>query len=222
MPRPIKYSKDHAHCCECGGLHETVSLTRGYCPPCYGEFQERAEFIMSKANDKALADVSRKVLAGLASNRGEPTSPQILDAAIAKLGGAQGFGELIAEGRMRASGKGLTPEEIAAGATSSPQLAFKYDELIARISLKNDEREEMEISNLSNDELLNTLKGLVQEVSKESEDFRKVLLSQILQEQPDLIHEAMNQAGVPLLEAEVQPPSAEDYADAGLDEKWED
>ena len=177
---------------------------------------------MARADDKALADVSRKVLAGLTDSKGEPTSPQIFDAAVAELGGVNEFGKMLARSRRRASGDDLTPEEVDNGARSSPTLAFKYDELLTRLSLKNDEREEIEIANLSDDELLNTLKGLVLEVAKDSEDFRKVLLNAVLDKQPDLIHEAMNMADIPLLEAKAEEVTAEDVADIGIDEKWED
>lgn len=217
------FCEDHSGCLGCSKVFHDSDLNDGWCSECHQERLRRNRLIMSRADDRALAEVSKRVLAGLASvNKGEPTSPAILESTIRELGGVDEVGRMIALARRKASGADLTPEQREAGMKASPSLAFKYDELIVRLSLKNDERESLEISNLTDDELRNTLKGLTNEILSESEEYRKLMLKEIIKKQPDLIHEAMNEAGVPLLDGESKEITSEDVLEAGLDDKWED
>lgn len=198
-------------------------MVYGMCPDCHQRRLERNDLIMAAADQRAIAEASRRVLAGLANtNKGEPTTPAIMDAALRHLGGTEELGKMIAKARSEANGDNLTPQQLQAGVKPSRQLAFKYDELLVRMAMKNDERESLEISNLTDEELRSTLKGLTEEIISESEDYRRMMIQQILEHQPDLIHDAMNAAGMPLVEGESKALSEDDILDAGLDDDYEE
>lgn len=158
---------------------------------------------MKKANEAALSDLSRKILSDIKQNRGEATTPRILDAALAELGGVESVGRLIADGYRKASGN-LKPEEIAQGAKANASLEHRYAELLARISIKNDERESGDFSGLNEEDLRNTLIALVRELVAENDEFRRLAVMEGIKSQPDLIHEAMNLAGMPVSEGSVE------------------
>lgn len=180
----------------------TITHSR-LCLDC-GDFAlSRREDCMEKADNKALADLSRRLLSDIKAAKGEATTPQILHSALEELGGVEGVGKLVARGYKRASGD-LTPQELAKGMKANANLEHKYADLITRISIKNDERESTDISNLSDEDLRNTLIALARELVVEHAEFRRLVVMEGIRSQPDLIHEAMNVAGMPVADQPTQ------------------
>lgn len=162
---------------------------------------------MAKADGQTLAKLARELTASLkASNKGEPTSPKILEAALSKLGthyskpGAEALGELISEQLLKATGQTLTPLEREDW-KHSPLVIHRFAELLTRLSTKNDERQALDVSSLSEEDLLSSLTTLVMDMIENNAEYRRMAVLEGIRKQPDLIHEAMTIAGMPVVES---------------------
>lgn len=181
-------------------------LSSGRCYPCEVESHREREIILAKADGQTLAKLARELTASLkASNKGEPTSPKILEAALQKLGthysrpGAEALGELISDQLLKATGQGLTPVERE-NWRHSPLVIHRFAELLTRLSVKNDERQSLDVSSLSEDDLLASLTALVMDMIENNAEYRRLAVMEGIRKQPDLIHEAMTIAGMPVVD----------------------
>lgn len=182
-------------------------LSSGQCYPCELKARKAREIILAKADGQTLAKLARELTASLkASNKGEPTSPKILEAALSKLGthyskpGAEALGELISEQLLKATGQTLTPLEREDW-KHSPLVIHRFAELLTRLSTKNDERQSLDVSSLSEEDLLSSLTMLVMDMIENNAEYRRMAVLEGIRKQPDLIHEAMTIAGMPVVES---------------------
>lgn len=171
---------------------------------------------MSRAEERSLGLAARKILSDMSKNKSEPQAPGVVDSFMRQLGGPEGFGEIIAEEIKKARGE-IDPAN-AGHYKPSQHMTLKLLEMSSRIMLQNDDREETGFAHMSDEELLNTLRGLAVDLARNNPEFRRIIAIEAVRNQPDLIHELMNISGMPVVES--APESIEeDFRDAGLDEE---
>jgi hypothetical protein len=182
--------KDYLNCLGCGTLTEKSQLSKGRCIACLNSAIVDAKAAVKRADEHALANVARVLLSGIASvGKGEPTSPAILQAALEELGGVEAFGRMIGRQIKIATGEDISSLPTASQSKwrHSPQIAFKFAELIARLSVRVDERQSVDLSALSQDELVNSLQSLALDLAQTSPEYRELMFKMITQIDPGLI-----------------------------------
>ena len=210
MPNPLAFGANHATCAGCATLFENKHLIGGRCEPCNVAKSSRREMILAKADGQTLAKLARELTASIkATNKGEPTSPKILESALERLGkaykkpGASALGELISEQLLKATGQELTPAERETW-RHSPLVIHRFAELLTRLACRNDEREVLDVSGLSEEDLLSSLTSLVHDMIETNAEYRRMAVMAGIRAQPDLIHEAMTVAGMPVVSSELE------------------
>jgi|GEM_PF-2954696 len=212
---------DYKRCLGCITVLAIDELRDGRCPLCHGKWLDNRESILAKADERALSKAAREILLGVSqAGRGEPQSPEFISAAMAKLGGVHQFAGMVVDDYHRS--RGCSPDgQPLQGVKTSPQMSFKIAELLARIMLKNDERESLEVGSLSDKDLVDTLRALITDLVQNDPAYRELIVMECLRIQPDLIHKAMNAAGTPVVDgttAPVEKPNPIELSEAGLDE----
>lgn len=205
-------------CSVCGKTH--VELQRGLCADCEKHTLAKSEGRIAKADGKALADLSRKLLTDAKSKK-DASTPQILEAAVRELGGLDQVGYMIAAGWRKASGN-ITAEEHALGAKPNANLEQKYAALVAQISMKEDERETRDVSSLTDEDLRNSLISLARDLLQENADFRRLAVLEGIRLEPSLIHEAMNIAGMPVADGQSEPVAKPEPEEEPEETSWPD
>lgn len=132
--------------------------------------------------------------------RSEPITPQLLDACLEHIGGVKELGKICAEELRKSRGETLDGD-IIPGLDGRPTLTHQWMSLLTKIIQDNDQRESLDISSLPDKELLATLKSLAIDLIRESDEYRRFLLKEIIKEDPSLIHLAMNWAGLPVIDS---------------------
>lgn len=176
---------------------------------------------MVKADQRALSNVARKLLTQMANTgKGEPTSPAILESALRELGGSDAFGKIIADELKRSRGENLNPEEQA-DFKRSPYLTYKWTELLSRISQKVDGMNELDVESLSHEDLVNNLQALASDLVESNSEFRKLIVSLAISEDPSLVNDVLEQAGMKAVDGKVvgseDSDDEDDEDDDGLD-----
>ena len=222
MPSHPSFLGGYATCFGCTTLFEKKELDKdGMCASCAVRVYHQRQEAMARADQRSISLAAKKILADAAKTRTEPVSPGVVDSFMRKLGGPEGFGEIIAEEIQKARGK-IQPGPGDTWKASQHQ-TLKLLELASRVFLANDQREETSFANLTDEELVNTLRGLAAELVKDNDEFRRLICIEAIRQQPDLIHELMSIAGMPVLDAPVvEEQAAEevvDFRNAGLDEE---
>ncbi len=149
----LAFGRNHATCIGCGGLFRNTQITKGLCAKCAVEDSESRELILAKADGQALSKLAREITASIkATNKGEPTSPKILEAALERISsayedkpGAEALGVLIGEQLLKSVGKELTPAERSTW-KHSPLVIHRFAELLTRLSCRNDEARTLDVS----------------------------------------------------------------------------
>lgn len=176
---------------------------------------------MAKADSRALSQVARELLQGVAANQYEPLSPAFIDGAMSALGGARRFGQICTEEFNKA--RGLEPDgsepPVGVERKASAQVAQRWGEMLGRIMLRIDERETAaSAANLSEDDLISSLKMLAIELAEGNNEFRDLLIKNAVQSDPDLLDRLLTEAGSASVKGKAKLPKIAP-SDAGLDEK---
>jgi hypothetical protein len=216
-------------CVGCATFYATAELTNGRCYECHQQFLNKREVMVAKANERALATAARHVLAGIAgANKGEAMSPAFMEGAMRRLGGAENFGDICARELQKCRGidpdTGLPPAN-GVSVRESPTLAVKWGEMLARMMARNDERQSVEVGNLTDEDLASTLQSLSLDLVENNEDYCLATLSAILAKRPELIDKAMDAAGKPVVDAEVaeeEPLPTIDLSEIGIDDSCDE
>jgi hypothetical protein len=204
--------EDYSTCFDCTTLHLKSALECNRCAACHSRWIATRERVLMKANDRALTAAAREILVGISqAGKGEPRSPAFLESAMNRLGGVANFGKICADELWRARGCDPETEKPIPGADASPMLAFKYAELLNRVMLQNDARETVEISQLSDDDLVSTLRGLMTNLVQHDPDYRRLIVEESLRIQPDLLQTASA--------SEVVDAAPMDLSELGIGEK---
>lgn len=209
MNGEFAFGKKFSTCAgSCGQLVRNEDLDEGLCEKCLVKEEQRRQLILSQAEGNTLAKFVRQLTTEIkSSNKNEPVSPAILENALAKLGahfgkdGKEALGELIGEQLLKSTGRGLTPKEEA-GWKFSSLVTHRWAELLTRLSVKIDDRQMVDVSSLSEEDLLANLTSLVFDMIRSNAEYRRMAMLEAIRVQPDLIHEAMTVAGMPTVEAE--------------------
>lgn len=216
---------DYKRCLGCINVLAIEDLRDGRCPVCHGEWLNKREVILARADERALSKAAREILLGVSqAGKGEPKSPEFIEAAMEKLGGVKEYAAIVVEDYQRARGCDKDGKPLTkVGVKTNPQISFKYSELLARIMLRNDERETLEVSSLSDKDLIDTLRALITDLVQNDPAYRELIVMECLRIQPDLIHKAMNAAGTPVVDGSTEPapppePTKIDLSEVGLDE----
>jgi len=165
-----------------------------------------------------MANVARTILSSIATvGKGEPTSPAILEAAIDELGGVEKFGRMIGKQIKIATGEDVSglPQSAQSRWKYSPQIAFKWSELLARLAVKTDERDSIDVGSLTQDELLSNLQPLMLDLIQMSPQYRAMMHAMIVSIEPQLASNSVDAVGVNTVHNEPTPdPSELDYDEA--------
>ena len=221
MGGEFSFGKNFATCAgSCGQLRRNEELEDGKCDRCLVKEEQQRQLILSNADGNTLAKFVRQLTTEIkSSNKNEPISPSILDSALSKLGahfgkdGKEALGELIGEQLLKSTGKGLTPAESAMW-KFSPLVTHRWAELITRLATRIDDRQQLDVSSLSEEDLLASLTTLVFDMIRTNAEYRRMAVLEAIRVQPDLIHEAMTVAGMPAVEGEkIAPTSLPDLDD---------
>lgn len=186
---------------------------------------------MAKAEGQTLIKLASELTKTLkATSKNDPTMPKVLQTTLDALGkhygktGEQAFGELLADQILKATGDSLSPMEAATW-RYSPLVVHRFLELLSRIGIKNDERQSLDISALSEDDLVGSLTTLVMDMIDTNEEYRRMAVMAAIRKQPDLIHEAMTVAGLPVIDGKLSdkpvasdPDEDNEYAQEALDD----
>lgn len=217
-------------CIGCSQCFSAEQITSDRCAVCHQKFLERRTEIMAKADERALSTAARQILTGIANaGKGEARSPAFIEGAMRRLGGPDRFGEICGEEMNKA--RGCVPETgeplpAHAQATQSPLLTLKWGELLSRAMARNDERESVEIGSLNDEDLVSTLRLLAVDLVESNEEFRRLIVTEALRKQPDLIDQAFNAAGKPVVDGEAKevptPPPAIDLSEIGIADQEDD
>ena len=208
---PLAFGKHHATCNGCGELFGNSELEDGKCFSCAVREDDRRSLILAQADGKTLAKLAREITASIKSNtKNEAISPDILDAALNRLGGKQALGELIASETLKATGVGLNAIEKSMW-RYSPLVVHRWAELLVRLSTKVDERLQLDVSTLSEDDLISSLTTLVMDMINNNAEYRRMALIAAIRAEPSLIHEAMTEAGMPVVNSTSSLPKIQDH-----------
>jgi len=215
-----EFGSKFATCLGCGRLYEKAELRKNICKSCQVASEDQRKLIMAKVESQALTKLATELTAALkASSKNEAIMPGVMQAALDRLGkhyhttGQEAFGGLLANQIIKATGEDLTPIEAATW-KYSPLVVHRFMELFARIGAKNDERQSLDVSSLSEDDLIGSLTTLVLDMIETNEEYRRMAVMAGIKKQPDLIHEAMTIAGVPVLSGQATPiPIEADFDD---------
>jgi hypothetical protein len=196
---------EHALCRECGVIYERPSLADGMCFGCRETDKDRRKRILSQADQRALARAAKDFLGALhGEDQTSKRTGAILDSFFAAAGGAESFGQELFRHWQRVQGKNLTPEE-AKNFRYSPKLVLNWAELIMRHQGKDDENKTLDVSSLSEEDLLAALRGLADDLVKSNPEWRRIAVEKAIKQDPSLINVALDAAGKPALEAEATP-----------------
>lgn len=171
---------------------------------------------MAKVEGQTVMKLATEITKALKSTaKNDPTTPKILQAALDRLGSHYGkagdvaLGEIISDQLLKATGETLTPLE-AATFHHSPMVVHKFLDLLTRVSIKSDERQSLDVSGLSEEDLVGSLTSLVMDMIETNEEYRRMAVMAAIKKQPDLIHEAMTVAGLPVVDALAKTTIVED------------
>lgn len=217
-----------ATCIYCTTIFKKKHLnSRMQCFDCEKKASKQRELVLARANKSNLSAAARKILVDMNRNRGEPVSPEISEAFIGELGGASEFGAMIAEEFKKSRGE-IDPANPG-HYKPNQRITLKWAELMSRITLANDQIEESSISQLTDEELVVTLRGLALDLVKSNAEFRRLIAIEAVHEEPSLIQELMTEAGCPVVEPaegaqllrdeSKEELTPEDLLTAGLDEE---
>jgi len=214
-------------CLGCAQCFSVEEITADRCAVCHQKFLERRTEVMAKADERALSTAARQILTGIASaGKGEARSPAFIEGAMKRLGGPTRFGEICGEEMNKARGcDPETGEPLPAHMepSASPMLTLKWGELLSRAMARNDERESVEIGSLNDEDLVSTLRLLAVDLVESNEEFRRLIVTEALRKQPDLIDQALNAAGKPVLDAESEevttPLPRIDLSEIGIEDQ---
>lgn len=197
-----RIDNDHALCAECGNGYAIVDLKAGKCFGCREDDKDRRAGILERADNRALAKAAKGFLTALnAEDKHSKRMSNVLDAFFAEAGGAEAFGKQVFQHWQRAQGIGLTPAQ-AEDFSYSPKIVLGWAELIMRHQAKDDESKTLDVSSLSEADLLAALSGLADDMIKSNPDWRKMAVEKAIKRDPSLINVALDAAGKPALEAE--------------------
>jgi hypothetical protein len=186
MLKPASFLGGYATCLGCTRLFEKRELHKsGRCESCSDRYEERRKVAMAKADQRSISSAAKKILADARRNKSEPIAPSVIESFMAKVGGPSGFGEILHEELLRARGD-IKP---GPGDYFRPNQAQtqKLLELVSRIFLANDERDDTSFSSMTDEELINTLRSLAADLVKDNDEFRRVIAIEAVRNQPDLI-----------------------------------
>src|SRR5574343_885762 len=196
----------------CGQLLRNETLDDGKCEQCIVAEEQQRQLILSQADGNTLAKFVRQLTTEIkSSNKNEPISPAILDSALAKLGahygkdGKEWLCDLICDHLLKSTGQNLTPKEDATW-RHLPLVIHRWAELLTRLSSRIDDRQQLDVASLSEEDLLASLTTLVFDMIRNNAEYRRMALLEAIRVQPDLIHEAMTIAGMPAVDGQKLSP----------------
>ena len=199
----------------CLGCGECLPLTRGRCYACYRVYMSDKNRAIAKANEKAVAQAARSFLTDLKSTaKGEPLRPQILKGFVDRIGGFEKFGDIVGEEFLKCSQKDPVTGAHDPSGQWKPQIAAKFAELALRTAGQEDDKESFDPASLTDDDLQSVLRGLLVEQVKQNEDFCRALIGVVMEQNPRLVHDAVDPPPV-----EAEKVERVDLSEAGLDEK---
>lgn len=176
-----------AGCSGCGRLTKKSDLNGGNCALCNKNAIEQASSAMQRADEHALANVSRTLLGHIAkAGKGEPVMPAVLESAMNRLGGPSAVGEIIGEQILIATGKDKSLLPAGAVWKYNSQVAFKWAELLARVGDRVDDRESLDVASLSQEDLVSNLKALAADLVSSSLEYAQFMHSLIEATYPQL------------------------------------
>lgn len=202
-------------CLGCGEVFPRQNLTRGRCFSCNKIAMSDRSKAIAKANDRAMSEAARKFLSEIGnSSKGEAIRPQVLEGFHKVIGGALRFGETIAEEYQKS--RGVNPQTGLDDPAYDwkPQIAAKFAEIMMRTASQQDDAQSFDPSNLSDDDLQGILQGLLIDNIRSNPAFCEAVLGVMMQERPELVHNAVNPPPV-----EAESVRKVDLSEIGLDEK---
>ena len=195
----------YATCIYCTTIFEKKHLNdRMQCLRCEENAKKRRELALSRANANNLSTAARKILVDMNRKRGEPVSPEVSEAFLNELGGATQFGQMIADEFKKS--RGQIDQNNPGHYKPNQRMTLKWAELMSRVALSSDQIEESTISQLTDEELVTTLRGLAFDLVKSNSEFRRLIAIEAVKEEPALIQELMTEAGCPVVEPSQDQP----------------
>jgi len=166
----------------------------GLCKDCRTKKTFNGEVIVAKAEDRALRTAAQNILAQMGRNRREVVAPEVVESLMKELGGASSFGSIIASEIKKSRGE-IDPANIG-HYKPSQQLTHKLLELSSRIMLTTDAmKEDIGLGSMTEDELVNTLRGLAIELARTNQEFGRIVALEAVKQNPGLIRELQVAAG---------------------------
>lgn len=213
------FDKEYATCRgTCFRLLPRKSLKFGVCADCRSSKVIECTDIVAKAEDTALRTVAKNILAQMGRNRREVVAPEVVESFMNELGGVRSFGAIIASELKKARGE-IDPAN-AGHYKPSQTLTHKLLELSSRIMLANDAmREDVGLGNMTEDELVNTLKGLAMELARTNTEFGRIVALEAVRQNPALIRELQVAAGDFVDGVVVKEPEKVAVLPVGMDEE---
>jgi hypothetical protein len=158
----------------------------------------------------------------MGKNRREVVAPEVVSSFMKELGGPDAFGAIIASELKKARGE-IDPAN-AGHYKPSQNLTHKLLELSSRVMLATDAmKEDVGLGSMTEDELVNTLRGLAMELARTNQEFGRIVAIEAVKQNPALIRELQVAAGDyvdgSVVKPAVAPKLAEAIIHAGMNEQ---
>jgi hypothetical protein len=177
------------------------------------------EKAIAKADNRAIATASRRLLEQLGSSgKTEPLRPQMLKGFMARVGGMEKFGDIVASQFMKCSQIDPSTGMEDQSWEWKPQIAAKFAELALRAAGQEDDKQAFDPASLTDEDLQVALKGLMVDQVNTNPAFVQALLNVVKDNNPRLLHDAVDPAPIEAESVEQVKPKV-DLSELGLDEK---
>lgn len=198
-------------CSYCG---DVLPLTRGKCFSCNKTAMADRDKAIAKADNRAMTEAARKFLSEIGNtSKGEAIRPQVLEGFHKVIGGPDKFGESIGQEYRKC--RGLNPNTGLEDPQYDwkPQIAAKFAEIMMRVGSQQDDAVSFDPAALSDDDLQGILQSLLIDNVKSNPAFCEAVIGIIMQERPQMIHDAIEPKPV-----EAESVRKVDLSEVGLDE----
>lgn len=151
---------------------------------------------MKAGQSAALKKATLEFLAELSSGSKESKRmSDVLSEFFRCAGGEKRFAQMMYSEFQKAHGIGLEEGELLTF-RKSPKLILQWYELMARHIHKEDENRTLDISGVSQDDLMDALRALAVDLVNTNADFRRIAIESSIAAEPELVHLAMKTAGM--------------------------
>lgn len=179
MSLNLRVTSTASHCNQCRRIYPNRVLRSGYCPTCVEMRRELIQRELSMSDQRQAAQFSRELITRI---KKAGSDQQVLDQVFAKftelIGGANGLAEKLKEDFDKVRGENLSPKEQALFERKD-SVIVKYWQMILSLQEKLDDRNNVDATGLTDDDLKATLAQLAAQMMREDPDFRMQVISNV-------------------------------------------